>query len=303
LACGGAVSEQGFGLVALTDGARLVGHRSVSGLYREGVARRVDLDGNVQWDTILTGPEFEVFEGAAVSPTDTFAAAGYRGWVGTGSSDGWVVGLSGSGTVQWETRIGGGGDDLLCKVIWADDSWLAVGTHADVITGVASELVLALDEPGNVLWKKKHGTATSSNVGFDVIELSMGGFGVAGLTRMGSAPSDGLIRLLNADGSLKKSTQSGGLSGDLCRAVTELTESGVSVVGASGPSTTNGRYLYAPMLFLAPVAAALVLGVGQRSGPFRLIAAIALTGLTTLATVDRVEIELGPDPPWRVVAT
>jgi hypothetical protein len=149
------------------------------------------------------------------------------------SCDHWSysLGLAATGEVQWETLVGGGGDDLLRKVIRADDAWVAVGTDADVITGAASVLVVALDDSGTVLWKKKHGTSSTSNVGFYVIKLSTGGFAIAGLTRTGSAPNDGLILLPNADGSLHKSTQSGGLGGDLFRAVTELPESGIVVAG------------------------------------------------------------------------
>ena len=173
-AYGGKDSEQGYGITPAGDGALLVGHRNVPGAYSEGIARRVDSEGAFVWETIVTGPEYDVFESAATDPVQGFALAGYRGTLGQGTGEAWLVGMSPTGQVTWQVETGGGGDDLLRSVIRTSGGfWLAVGIDADVITGTTDALVLAVDDAGETLWTKKHG-GLDSEAAFAVCETGDG---------------------------------------------------------------------------------------------------------------------------------
>jgi len=106
---------------------------------------------------------------------------------GTSSTtDGWIVKLSSSGTVQWEKSIGGSGNDEFDRVIrTADDGYICVGfttsTDGDVSGNHGGEdvWVVKLDAYGNIQWQKCLG-GTATDYGSDIVQTVDGKYTLIG---------------------------------------------------------------------------------------------------------------------------
>jgi len=106
-----------------------------------------------------------------------------------GSNDVWVVKLSSSGALVWETSLGGSASDIGYGVIETTDNGLVIAGSTRSTDGHVSEFrhsssyyeawVVKLDSTGALVWETTFG-GNNSEILNNVIKTSDGGFAVVG---------------------------------------------------------------------------------------------------------------------------
>lgn len=111
----------------------------------------------------------------------TWAIQGSPPSIGS-DSDGWILKLDSSGSVQWQRSYRTTGIDALFKVKQiSDGGYIAVGLTRLPNWGDVNAWVLRVDSQGNVLWDNSYGGSQTEQAN-DVVQTSDGGFLVVGFT-------------------------------------------------------------------------------------------------------------------------
>lgn len=255
----GGVADDGFHSVQnTTDGGCIAAGFTSS---REGTVTsshgradvliaRFDAVGNQVWHKTFGGSENDIAH--AISPTQD------GGWVVTGttsSSDGdvdqpkgaediWVLKLNGSGELQWQTCLGGSGEDNGTAIQQTTDGgYIVAGTHHSQNGDVGAALgetdawLVRLDENGAILWEKSFG-GPGNDLGFAVQQTSEGGFLLGGA--IDSEPGelggdyglcDSLLVKTTADGTIEWQKVIGGKGEDVIHSVEQTNDAGSIVCG------------------------------------------------------------------------
>ena len=152
-----------------------------------------DFNGDIIWTKILGGSQFEEAYAVEQAADGGFIVAGFAssndndvsGFHG-GTSDGWVVKLSSTGTVEWSNALGGSmADELWSIQQTTSGGFIAAGfsfsSNGDVTgnNGNADLWMVKLDGLGAMEWKYSAGGSQSEFMR-SVDELSSGNYIVAG---------------------------------------------------------------------------------------------------------------------------
>lgn len=173
---GGTGWDEAHSIRQTTDGGFIVaGHTTsnngdVSGNHgvKDAWVVKLDGSGSLQWQKCLGGSGQE--EALAIQQT---ADAGYimAGWTWSndgdvsgyqgGIYDAWVVKLNGTGAIQWQRCLGGGGSDQARAIQQVEDGGYVVAGFTDSNDGDVSgnhaeedAWVVKLDGAGALLWQK-----------------------------------------------------------------------------------------------------------------------------------------------------
>lgn len=183
-------------------------------LTRHGVGEfwgtKLDIDGNLVWRRYFGGTNndrsFGVLEAndggilmAGASESNDFDVSNSKG-----SYDFWVVKVSSTGTLLWESSFGGTGIDKSYDIVKTNDnSYVITGntfsTDGDISknNGESDVWLIKIDDNGNLVWEKTFG-----GTGFDAARglslTSDGGFAIAG----NSKSSDGDLNENNGENDL-----------------------------------------------------------------------------------------------------
>jgi hypothetical protein len=141
-----------------------------AGGYADAFAAKLNSSGVLQWNTFMGGDDVygDLAGGIAVDISGNIYVVGYSDatW-GTpinpyagGDGDGFVVKLNSVGVLQWNTFLGGGGEDY-CTAIALDTggnvfvsggSWGSWGTPINPYTGFMDAIVVKLNSSGVLQW-------------------------------------------------------------------------------------------------------------------------------------------------------
>jgi hypothetical protein len=104
---------------------------------------------------------------------------------GAGSGDTWVLKLDAAGNVQWDSVLGGSGDDRIYAIQQTSDGgYVATGYRQG-----SDVLVLRFNPGGTVLWQHSF-SGSVTEIGTGVQQTADGGYAVAGMTNSFGAGSD-----------------------------------------------------------------------------------------------------------------
>ena len=111
--------------------------------------------------------------------------AGKTNSFGNGGYDGLLVKVNKKGNVVWSKAFGGSGDDDLVEVKrTSDNGYIACGNTRSYGNAMGDAWLIKVDASGNVEWSKKYGDGNADGqLGFDVVQLSDGGYAFCGIYR------------------------------------------------------------------------------------------------------------------------
>jgi hypothetical protein len=150
---------------------------------------RCDQDGNHLWNKTYGGG---MVYGGPISPahhTVTLTNSDDGGYLitshtthfGSGDVNGWLINTNENGDHLWNYTYGGVQDEVLFESIaCSDGGYISVGYSENISAGIINAWVLRTDTDGNQLWNYTYGESGVGELLFDVIEVSSGGYLMAG---------------------------------------------------------------------------------------------------------------------------
>jgi len=163
---------------------------------------RTDAVGVLLWENTYGG-------GSAGGECNDVRQTADGGFVGTGCAtpsgdcDLYVVRTDGAGTLQWESHVGGGSDDLGNSILeLPTGGFIVAGQTGSTGAGGWDVYVVRLDGAGNELWTQTFG-GESDDRGFEALPTADGRVAVAGwFASPGTAWLDALLIKIEADTTL-----------------------------------------------------------------------------------------------------
>lgn len=210
---GGSKSDYAYSLKATTDGGYITAGYTysndgdVSGNHGDADVWVVKLNSNgtIQWQMALGGSKEEIARSiqltedggyivASSTKSDDGDVSGFH--VGP-EADAWIVKLSGSGTIQWQSTLGGYHEDIARSILQSSDGgYIFAGSttsnngHVYGNQGYQDVWVVKLDSNGNYVWQKTMG-GPSNELANSIQATGDGNFIVAGQT--GSTGGDVIV--------------------------------------------------------------------------------------------------------------
>jgi len=161
---------------------------------KDGWVMKLDSTGAIQWQKTIGGSGDDEFFSLVRTSDGGYAVAGQSTSnddnvsENHGGTDGWVVKLNTSGSIQWQKTLGGSNVDHLYSLIQTNDGGYAAtgftnSNDGDVKGNHGSEdaWVVQLTSEGTLEWQNPLG-GTSDDAGSSIIQTSDGGYAMAGST-------------------------------------------------------------------------------------------------------------------------
>jgi hypothetical protein len=233
---GGSGDDCGYSVQQTTDGGYIVAGTTES--FGAGSADyylvRTDSLGDTLWTHTYGGGGFD--EARSVQQTDDggFIVAGRTYSLGAGNRDYYLVKTNSLGDTLWTRTYGGSNDDWASSVQQTDDGGYVVsGTTSSFGAGQGDIYLIKTDAQGDTLWTKTIGGG-STDEGYEIRQLSDGGYVVAGTTRSyGAGNWDYYLVKTDADGGVVWTRTFGGGAGDGGRSVEQTSDGGFIFAGWS----------------------------------------------------------------------
>ncbi len=233
----GSAADHGRAVVECSDGGfAVVGYTYsfITGFSANDLwLIRTDSSGNHQWNHTFGGTGYD--EGyALVETSGGFVITGNTNSFGSGMADLWVLGVDQNGLLLWNYTSGGSNVEYGRSVIECSSGGFAVaGTTGSFNTGHDIWFV-RLDTNGNHLWTQRYGTTTDDEYGRAVVEVSSGGFALAGYTDgMGAGGNDAWLVRTDISGNALWHQTFGGPDDDYGYAMVEYSGGGFAIAGSS----------------------------------------------------------------------
>jgi hypothetical protein len=231
--------ESGYGFNKASDGGYiLVGSKTdMSSFTTDVYVVKVDASGNVQWDKTFGGARNEkartvqqTVDGGYVifGDSDSFGSVSFQ-------SDLYVIKISATGTLEWESVIGGD----FTEWAWggmqtADGGYVVSGDTRSFSApvGVADVYLVKLDATGNQVWDKTYGDM-NLDTGRSILETSDNGFIITGeTTPSGSSSARAFLSRTDSVGNVQWTKAYGASSQHTVgRSVKETPDGGFVVAG------------------------------------------------------------------------
>ncbi len=206
--------------------------------------------GALQWTKTLGGTASDISRSIIQTTDGGYAIAGLTGSTGGnvsgnhGDYDGWVIKLSGTGTLQWQKALGGTNTENLNSIIQTNDGGYAVAGFAKSNDGNVSGnhgsedfWIVKLTSTGNIQWQKSLG-GNSSDSANSIVQTTDNGYLIAGTTASNNGDVFGnqgdydfWVVKLTAAGYLQSFKLLGGSNADVANAITKIGNGNYVVTG------------------------------------------------------------------------
>lgn len=219
---------------------------------------KLDIISNIQWKRCYGGTADENAFAVSQTTDGGYIAAGFTAsndgdiTGNKGGQDGWVIKLTPAGDIEWQTCIGGSGDETFYSVLQLNDGGYILSgntwsNNCDVTGnhGGSDGWVVKLSSSGNLQWQKCFG-GSGNDYFRSIKKVSSGGFIIAGYTW--SADGDisynngmqdlWLIRI-SENGIIEWSNCYGGTLKDQAFSVCETSDGEFVTAGCSNSSNGN----------------------------------------------------------------
>lgn len=156
-----------------------------------------------------------------------------------GSNDTYVMRNTSSGSVIWQKRIGGSGDDFLHDLTEASNGdIITTGYCMNYISTLRSGYLCRLDANGNLLWMRRYDMGSGETV-FDNVEEWNGFYYAVGRTNTSTYGGfDALITKVDQNGAIVWSKKIGGTGVDILHSI-GIRNDTLYILGASASGAPN----------------------------------------------------------------
>ncbi|MBK8912338.1 MAG: hypothetical protein IPM61_13535 [Chlorobi bacterium] len=219
--------------------------------------------GVIQWQKSLGGSRGNYATSIAQTSDGGYIIAGYSSSTdgnvtgNHGSTDYWIVKLTSVGAIQWQKSLGGsGGEEAHSITQTSDGGYIVAGwsssTDGDVTGnhGSTDYWIVKLTNGGAIQWQKSLGGSGQENAA-SIAQASDGGYIVAGWSSSTDGDVTGnhgssdywIVKLTNT-GVIQWQQALGGSGGEEARSITQTSDGGYIVAGASWSSDgdVSGHY-------------------------------------------------------------
>jgi len=200
---------------------------------------RIDESGAVLWSKFYGGPATDV--GAdCVAMDNGFLLSGTSADGPFGGYDMWLARTDPDGGIIWQTHFGGADWDICEGVEAVSDGFLLFGQTFSGDSPQGAGIAIRIDPDGAVLWERSDNSpsATAYN---DAASMPNGQIAVCGSITSEDGDEDGLLVLLNSDGSEAWSTVHGGAGDDRFNGIVARPSGGCVVIGTTESGATVQR--------------------------------------------------------------
>ena len=177
----GSGSKSFLSVRATADGGYIAAGRtdSLAAGNSDAWVVKVDALGNVVWQRAYGGSGDDEAMSVQPTPDGGYVVAGYTVSFGAAGQDGWILKLDGVGSVDWQKRYGGAGDDSFWSIrTTPDGGYVVVGQTASFPTNDADLWVVKVDAGGQIVWQNTFGSV--GHDGASDVEVIANGYVVAG---------------------------------------------------------------------------------------------------------------------------
>lgn len=264
---GGSGNETIHGIQQTTDGGYIVGAFSTSSDgdvggnngMRDFWIVKLNASGNLVWETSLGGSSDDILESIMQTEDGGYVAAGFSSsgdgnvTENNGSADAWIVRLDSSGSLVWETNLGGSGGDIAVSIDQTMDLGFIMTGYTSTAENKRDLWVVKLDASGIISWEKELG-GSENDEAVSVQQTADNGYIIGGYSRSSDGnvgenkgSSDAWIVKLNVSGELVWEKTLGGSGSDGINEIKEVAEGGfIAVCGTSSSdgdvSSNNGAF-------------------------------------------------------------
>lgn len=235
--------EYGYGVVESPDGNFTVcGNIGFGPGGSDACLMHLDPGGTQLWTMAYGGGGGEDARAIAVTRDSGYVFVGQTSSFGAGGTDVLVAKLDRFGAVQWARAIGGAANEYGTGVdTTTDGGYIVCGYTRSFGAGNNDAYFIKLSAGGAVQWTRVIG-GTASDIMYDVVQTSDGGYAGGGYSSNFGAPANNfyLIRL-DAAGNLSTSASYGGPSSDNGFGLIETSDGGLMLYGYTSGFGTGGN--------------------------------------------------------------
>jgi hypothetical protein len=180
--------------------------QSSTGLASDAWVVKLDAEGNVLWQKIYGGSDYNHANDIQLTADEGFVVAGDRNLPYETGRDAWILKLDSGGNVAWQRSYGAASDDAAYSVQpTADGGYVVAGDHqsTDLDWRGHSAWVLKLDARGDIVWQRSYGGTRPFNAfGRSIRPTADGGYVVAANFQVCCDHSAATLLKLDAGGKL-----------------------------------------------------------------------------------------------------
>ncbi len=221
---------------------------------------RIDMEGNLMWETAIGGGETDVFNAIEGTTDGGFLLLGTSFSVESelgmahGDSDIWLVKINSEGSIVWSKFFGGSGKDVGIDLTAIGEGGYAIGGFTFSEDGDFAEnkgdrdaCILVVNDMGDLMWSKTYGGSDEEVFNAIKFENQSKRIIAAGFTRSDDGDiSDNKgfsdfwsLQIAVETGELLKETTYGGTSSDKAIAIILLQDGEMAIVGET--LSSNGQ--------------------------------------------------------------
>ena len=212
----------------------------------DGLVAKYDSSGTIQWQRILGGAGTDLFRAITGDSGGNSYAVGYTESEGQGGSDALIAKYNSSGTIQWQRRIGGAGDEEGNNVaIDSNGDVYIAGATTTSTAGAQDFYIVKYNSSGTLVWQRRLGSASGDSANGIAID-STDSIYVAGSTAgAGTGTNDVLLAKYNSSGTLQWQRTLTGSGSDIANNVAVDSSNNVFISGVSSTNAGNDDVLIA----------------------------------------------------------
>lgn len=210
---GGANNENVFRAVTRSDdgGYLIAGDTTSFGAGSTDVwAIKLNEGGGIEWQKTYGGTGSDTTRAVARTSDGGYVIASRSSSFGSGGSNFWVLKISSIGGIDWQKTVGGSRSEIPHAIQQTADGGYIVGGFTNSFGALGKDYyVVKLDANGIAQWQNRYG-GNGGDVIRSILQVSDGGYLVAGFTHSFGTAGDIMILKLDESGELEWQKRYGG---------------------------------------------------------------------------------------------
>jgi hypothetical protein len=230
---GGFYYEDVHSIIKTSDGCYVLAGRSMSFSHTgsDVLVMKLSADLNVLWTKIFVGGSQDRALCIKELSDGNLIVAGATASYGAGSTELYLLKLSGSGGFLWARTFGGSGFDLAHSLALTDDGGFIITGWVSSSSNTQDIAVLKVSGEGSITWQKAYG-GPGNELSFWIEPSGSNRFVISGSTdSYGSGATDALLLNINGNGNINWCRVYGGGLRDEARSVKRAFDGGYVIAG------------------------------------------------------------------------